>query len=308
MDALDRNISELRWGVRRRLEFIELRLIWDGRFNRKDLSDTFGISAQQASADIGLYSRIAPQNLDYDRAEKAYRSTENFTPRLLTEMDSYLFQLVALENNWMRQEDSWIGNWPPVEMVSLRSGKTDSTVVLHVLDAIRNGWEIDIKYRSLTGSSKPSRSIAPHALAYSNGRWYVRSWSREHNDFRDYSLSRIGNTTNSRRRSIDPAWDYEWAQEIDLVVAPNPMLSEERQEAVAFELGMSNRQLVHRCRLSLCFYFMSQYNLDVEPGLLRPEKQQIILLNLDLVKQAREVSRKLANEALDRLRIADSLA
>ena len=37
--------ERLRWGVRRRLEFIDFRLFWDGRFNRSDLAHTFGISA-----------------------------------------------------------------------------------------------------------------------------------------------------------------------------------------------------------------------------------------------------------------------
>ena len=34
----------LRWGVERRLEFIDFRLFWDGRINRGDLTEQFGIS------------------------------------------------------------------------------------------------------------------------------------------------------------------------------------------------------------------------------------------------------------------------
>ena len=63
--------NRIRWGVHRRLEFIDFRLFWDGRLNRSDMAETFGISAQQASADIAQYERIAPQNLVYDRAERA---------------------------------------------------------------------------------------------------------------------------------------------------------------------------------------------------------------------------------------------
>ena len=51
---MDISIDKLRWNVRRRLEFIEFRLIWDGHFNRRDVMDAFKISAQQASLDIGL--------------------------------------------------------------------------------------------------------------------------------------------------------------------------------------------------------------------------------------------------------------
>lgn len=48
----------VRWGVQRRLEFIDFRLFWDGRFNRRDLAETFGISAQQASSDIAQYTAL----------------------------------------------------------------------------------------------------------------------------------------------------------------------------------------------------------------------------------------------------------
>ena len=60
---VDNDGERLRWGVRRRLEFIDFRLFWDGRFNRSDLSATFGISPQQASGDIAQYEKIAPANL-----------------------------------------------------------------------------------------------------------------------------------------------------------------------------------------------------------------------------------------------------
>ena len=33
--------SDLKWGVRKRLEFIEFRLFWDGRLNRGDLAEVW---------------------------------------------------------------------------------------------------------------------------------------------------------------------------------------------------------------------------------------------------------------------------
>ena len=169
-----------------------------------------------------------------------------------------------------------------------------------MLDAIRNGLEIDIEYSSLTGSVRPSRAIAPHALSHSAGRWYVRSWSREHNDFRDYNLNRIGAVTGQRPAAIDPKLDFEWVHSINLVIVPNPVLSAERQAAVAAEHAMTEGRLTRPCRLSLSFYLMSEYNLDVEPGVLKPEKQQIILQNRDEVSQARALARKMSIEALAR--------
>ncbi|MEP0314376.1 WYL domain-containing protein [Hyphomonas sp.] len=293
--------ERLRWGVQRRLEFIDFRLFWDGRFNRSDLSATFAISAQQASSDIAQYEKITPANLRYDRAEKAYVRTDDFSPAFIGEtIERYLLQLVAIENRWMRPEDTWFDAIPPVEVITLGRRPTDPTVLLRVLDAIGKRQEIDISYASLTGSVQPSRTIAPHALAHSAGRWYVRSWSRDHNDFRDYNLNRVAAVSDHRPATIDPTLDLEWVHKINLDIRPNPALSPERQAAVATEHGMTDGRLLRPCRLSLSFYLMSEYNLDVEPGVLKPEKQQIVLQNRDEVTQARALSRQMSIEALAR--------
>ena len=63
---------------------------------------------------------------------------------------------------------------------------------------------------------------------------------------------------------------------------------------------MTDGRLVHPCRLSLSFYLMSQFNLEVEPGVLKPEKQQIVLQNRDEVIQARASARQMSIEALAR--------
>ena len=55
------NRTDLRWGVERRLEFIEFRLFWEGYVNRGDLIDVFGISVQQASTDLNRYLGLAPE-------------------------------------------------------------------------------------------------------------------------------------------------------------------------------------------------------------------------------------------------------
>lgn len=298
---MSENGERRRWGVQRRLEFIDFRLFWDGRFNRSDLSATFGISAQQASADISQYETIAPANLRYDRAGKAYVRTDDFTPAFIGEtIERYLLQLVAVENRWMRPEDTWFDAIPPVEVITLGRRPTDPTVLLRVLDAIGKGQEIDITYSSLTGSAQPSRTIAPHSLAHSAGRWYVRSWSKDHNDFRDYNLNRISAVSDHRPATVDPALDFEWVHKINLDIRPNPDLSRERQVAVAIEHGMKEGRLLRPCRLSQSFYLMSEYNLDVEPGILKPEKQQIVLQNRDEVTQARALSRQMSVEALAR--------
>lgn len=294
--------QSVKWGVQRRLEFIDFRLFWESRFNRKSLADVFGISAQQASADIAQYEQRAPQNLTYDRSQKAYIRTADFEPIFIAAAsDRFLLQLVAIESKWMRQEDTWFDTLPPVEVVTLGRRPTDSRHLLRVLDAIRGRQEIKIDYQSMTGSPNTPRVIAPHALAHSAGRWYVRAWSHDHNDFRDYNINRIKRVGYLRSCPVDASLDFEWAHTINLVLVPNPDLSDARQEAVAAEYGMTKRRLLIPTRLSLSFYLMSEHNLDVSPGILRAEKQQLVLLNRAEVEQARSSARLLSIEALERM-------
>ena len=48
-------VTALKWGVGRRLEFIEFRLFWEGSINRGDLVEAFGVSVQLARKRAFLY-------------------------------------------------------------------------------------------------------------------------------------------------------------------------------------------------------------------------------------------------------------
>ena len=81
--ATTRAISK--WGQDRRLEFIDVRLRWDGRINRSDLTTFFGISVPQASLDIARYVELAPDNAVYDRSARVYLAGERGKPSGLRE-------------------------------------------------------------------------------------------------------------------------------------------------------------------------------------------------------------------------------
>ena len=70
----------MRWSTRKRLEFIESRLFWDGKISRKDLTDYFDVSVPQATKDLKMYSELAPENIHYDNRAKHYQAGTNFKP------------------------------------------------------------------------------------------------------------------------------------------------------------------------------------------------------------------------------------
>ncbi|MFN7306152.1 MAG: WYL domain-containing protein, partial [Acetobacteraceae bacterium] len=86
--------ADLRWGIERRLEFIEFRLFWEGHVNRGDLMGAFGVSVNQASTDLNRYIGKASDNIAYDKSARTYIRGPNFTPLFLKpDAGRYLSQL-----------------------------------------------------------------------------------------------------------------------------------------------------------------------------------------------------------------------
>ncbi|WP_223217017.1 WYL domain-containing protein [Agrobacterium pusense] len=292
-----------RWPLRKRLEFIDFRLFWNRRVNRGDIRDTFDISVQQASSDLAQYERLAPQNMEYDRGLKTYVRTSSYKPALIEQSsERFLLQLVAIDNGWMQRDETWFDfdEVPPLDVTTIKRTPTSSRVLLGVLDAIRDRTLITIEYRSLTESADAPRTIAPHAIFYNSSRWYARAYSVEHEEFRDYNLNRIADFRRAGPTPVDVDLDYGWSHTLDLEIGPNPELPRIQQDGVAVEYGMADKRLVCPVRLSMAFYLMSEHNLDVEPGKLHPSKQQLVLLNREIVDQTMKATRLLSKQAIKR--------
>lgn len=288
-----------KWAVLRRLEYIDFRLFWDRMLNRGQMADSFNMSAQQVSADLSTYSELAPNNLVYDASAKAYRRSEVYKPIWADEnVDRYLAQLVGIESGWLDREATWFQTAPPVDVVTIGRPATNALHLMAVLDAIKDRRRLEIDYRSMTGSPASWRTIVPHALAHAFGRWYVRAWAIEHNDFRDYLLNRIRGVKVGSVAEIDVALDYEWSHIIDLTLVPNPRLSPEQRTALMEEYEMVDGVLTIPVRLSLSFYLIAQMNLDLDPEKNSPAKTQLVLTNGSEVAAQRDVARKMSVRAL----------
>ena len=113
-----------RWGPEKRLEFIDFRLRWDGRLNRGDISDFFGISTPQASLDISRYLEMAPLNAVYDRSERSYVATRDFQPVFpSSQAQKYLNDLLMQAYGILDQGVSFSG-WLPSVAVAPTPART----------------------------------------------------------------------------------------------------------------------------------------------------------------------------------------
>lgn len=265
-----------RWGQGRRLEFIEFRLLWEGRINRVELTDFFGVSIQQASLDFSKYMTLAKGNMEYDRSEKVYRATRQFTPRLQApDTQTYLDQLANLTTGTLSPSLSFIGSRPPCDVVTLPTRRVRTDVLLSVLWAIRDHYDIEVTYQSMRRPSATRRWIAPHSIAFDGARWHTRAWCHTGNMFRDFVLTRVQTIHSNRATAIDSTQDIDWHSYEIVVIEPRPNLTADQRAAVIDDFGMQNGSLQKTIRRALVQYFVRHLQIGSSSG----EGQPIVWAN-----------------------------
>jgi len=285
--------KDLRWGVERRLEFIEFRLFWEGHLNRGDLIDVFGISVQQASTDLNRYLNLAPDNMLYDRSAKSYIRGPDFSPIFLTpDASRYLSQLRSVADGILGKSEAWIGQLPPFEAAPTPARAVDAIVLRTVIGAMQRSEAIEIKYQSLSRSEPKWRWIAPHAIGFDGFRWHARSFCEAHQCFKDFVLSRIIETRATRASVRNSATDHDWHEHVVLAIGPHPDLSEIQKKIISLDYGMSRGKVEIRVRRALLYYTLKRLGLDTDPSVRRPQDQQIVLLNRAAVELSTTLDRQ----------------
>jgi WYL domain len=279
----------LRWGVERRLEFIEFRLFWEGAINRSDLIDFFGVSVPQASKDLSLYQERAPGNMEYDKSEKRYFVARGFKPRFQTpDADQYLSQLRSVGENLIDEDETWISRLPPLGCMPIPHRQVEPAVLQSLLAAIREEDSIEIHYQSMN-PQRPEpiwRSISPHAFGHDGFRWHARAFCHVDGRFKDFLLSRCLDTRKSKVSPANRADDFCWHETVDLKLIPNPKLSKSQQKIIAHDYSMDKNQLHLSMRKALLYYFQKRLRLDVAEALDGPQEVPVVIANKDAFDKA----------------------
>ena len=276
--------GSVRWGIERRLEFIEFRLFWEGHVNRSDLMAAFGISINQASADLNRYLGMAPGNMVYDKSARTYVRGDRFEPLFLRpDPAGYLSQLRSISDGIATQEETWIPNLPAFDTVRSPGRGIDAGNLRAVLQAIHDRQAIEVEYQSLSTPAPRWRWIAPHALAFDGFRWHARAYCFTDGFFKDFLLARILGIRNSRPSDVDPARDADWHTLVTLEIGPHPGLSDAQKKVIALDYGMRNGKARITVRKALLYYTLRRLGLDTAPSARNPADQQIVLLNREAV-------------------------
>jgi hypothetical protein len=251
------------WGQDRRLEFIEFRLLWDGKINRGEVAEYFNVSIQQASLDFARYMVLAKDNMEYNRREKVYRSTKQFTPLFIApDTQTYLNELSGLAMGTISPSFSLVGARPPCDVVTLPVRRVSREVLLPILWAMRDGTEIDVTYQSMRSPGPTRQWIAPHSLAFDGTRWHARAWCHRSSRFRDFVLTRFEEIHGRRAGIVNLQDDVEWHTFVVIEVEPNPSLTISQRESVINDFGMVDERLSKTIRRALVSYFVRHLRID----------------------------------------------
>ncbi|MBN7761638.1 WYL domain-containing protein [Nitratireductor aquibiodomus] len=276
--------ADLRWGVERRLEFIEFRLFWEGHVNRGDLMEAFGVSVNQASTDLNRYIGMAPDNMVYDKSARTYIRGSKFAPLFLKpDASRYLSQLRSVADGILDRADAWIGQFPSYDAAPTPVRGVNAKTLRSVVAAIRRSEAIEVKYQSLSRPEPRWRWIAPHAIGFDGFRWHTRAFCLTDQSFKDFLLSRIIETRGIKPSEIDADGDADWNEQVTLEIGPHPQLSETQQKVIALDYGMRGGRANIPVRKALLYYALKRLGLDTDPAARRPQDQQIVLLNRDTV-------------------------
>lgn len=291
IESTVRRKSNLRWGVEQRLEFIEFRLYWEGRMNRKDLMDNFGVSVNQASTDLNRYLGLAPENMIYDKSARTYVRSPQFSPLFLrVDADQYLHQLHMVHTGVMDREDAWIKTYPECDHVTSPARIVNPETLQMVLEALRAAESIEVQYQSLSRPQPRWRWIAPTAIAFDGYRWHMRAYCEEDSRFKDFLLTRIIDARDARPRTCNPHDDRDWHEYVDLEIGPHPGLSDSQKLVIILDYGMQDGRTILRVRRALLYYTLKRLGLETDSEDRDPGAQQIVLLNREKVLGDRQVA------------------
>lgn len=276
------SLTTLKWGVERRLEFIEFRLFWEGGVNRSDIIEMFDVSVPQASKDLTLYQERAPHNALYDKSAKRYVASEHFEPHFLKpDPDGYLSRLRSVAEGLIDLSESWITQVPDTDIALTPRRDIDASVLRTVLSAVRDHRSVDIHYQSMS-KDRPDpiwRRITPHAFGYDGFRWHVRGYCHVTDKFKDFLLPRVLGIGSLGEPGAAAEHDALWQERFGVEIGPHPDLTASQKAVVAKDYGMDEGSAVLTVRYAMLFYVLKRLGLLGDAAKLPARSQHIVVVN-----------------------------
>jgi hypothetical protein len=239
-----------------RLQFVEDRLFWVGRVGSADLRRRFDISKAQAAQDIAKYRDVQDAPINYDTRLKSFVAPPDLRPICGAQSLDRFLKLAE-------QDDFGEGEVLDLAFLTPPGRKMDLAVAQSVVRAMMIGEEVEVEYISLS-SGLGRRWLAPHALASDGMRVHLRAYDHRRGRFADFVMGRIRSVLGRRPRTVDPDGDAEWFDIIHLDLIANPLLPEDRRQAVMADYGFSGDSITYPIRRSMLIYLNTRLLLHSE--------------------------------------------
>ena len=280
--------TDLKPAIRRRYEYIEFAVFWEGSVGRRKLQDQFAISPQQATKDLTAYSEIAPDNLRYDPRRKAYLAGRSFEPRFTTcDAATYLSQIEALDRGQKSEEEVWPTFLPTYAIASSRTRKIQAKVLQSLIRAIRDKLVLSARYTSMSSPAGSRRRLVPQAIASDTHRWHVRAYDLDNARWSDFVISRL--TEVKVERAADPVPpDRKWTDTVEIILRVDPGLEHGQRIAIEREYEMSDGRMQMSASRAMLFYQLRHYGFDprrIMKGDPAESSFQLDIVNIDEVRE-----------------------
>jgi len=243
------------WGARERLLYLERLAYWRGWVRRGDLSEKFGISIPQASADIAEYLKRNVPALRYDLSQKRYVANPGMTP---------VFERGGLDEavQLLVSGGAEVAHVDRVARIDLPHRHASPEVVRDLVRAVFAVALIDLYYYSVNSGTEGWRTVSPHAFAHDGYRWHVRAWCHEDSVYKDFVLGRIAQVRASDRNSDSRPPDAEWLEFVNVRFRAHRGLSAVQREALERDFAMKEGVAVVRVRKAMLLYTLVYLGLD----------------------------------------------
>lgn len=276
--------ASLSWSVLQRLRFIDFRLCWEGRINRGDLVDAFGVSVPQASNDLRRYLERAPGNMEYDKSQKSYFPSLAFKPVFIESTAESYFDQLTISRPGVSDGcgDGLIKCAPSFDVLPAPERRADFLSVRKIVHAINSKAALEIKYQSISTDLSGWRWIEPHALASDGLRWHVRAYCQKRSQFRDFVLGRILDIRGSRASETSATGDTEWNEYVRVVIAANPRLASGQRSIIERDYAMKGGRAEIIIRRALLFYMKRRLGAD-DLAEKSPNEQQVVIVDVTFI-------------------------
>jgi hypothetical protein len=286
--SLEKSLAQMKWSTRQRLQYIEITAFYCGVVTRNDVARAFGISDAAATKDLGLYGKLAPDNLIYRQSLFGYVPAPGFeahvadlSPRAVLPMIAH--NLTSMSGPYGEQPIFGI----PAESLPIPARLPVRAITAQVTRSVAQRRKLQIRYHSLSDrESEHARIIEPHALCHNGLRWHIRAYSEETFDFRDFVLSRIAEAAMLEEAAeSSPLYDEEWVESLTLELMPHPGLPEKKRLNLLMDYGASGGVITIEVRRALLGYLLQQLSVDTTADHSRnPHAYQLVVANREEVE------------------------